>query len=168
MKKYLILFLFSSLSFVQVQAKIDKNKLIIGGNLGGTITNDIKSVTVSPQIGYRFNQFFSSGFGLGYNYYSYDYGISERISRNYLGLNVYGEVNPIKYVAFRVQPEIQYLWGKNIDSQAVPCVLVGGGLTLPAGNRGGISVMIYYDVIQHENSPYGNEIFYSIGYVFGF
>ncbi len=170
MKKQLILLsvLFSLVSIAPVQAKFDKSKLIVGGTLGGSFTNDVKSITVSPQVGYRFNQYFSSGLGVGYNYYSYDYGITGTSSQNYLGVNAYGQVNPIPYAAVRLQPEMQYLWGKDISSQAVPCVLVGAGLTLSAGNRGGVSAMIYYDVLQDKNSPYGNEIFYSVGYVFGF
>ncbi len=170
MKKYLLplVFLFLLQPATLLQAKFDIKKLTVGGNIGGNITNDEKSITVSPQVGYRFNQYLSSGIGVGYNYYSYDYGIAGTTSQNYLGLNAYGQFKPIPYVAFRVQPEMQYLWGKDIASQAVPCVLVGAGVSLPAGNASGVSAMIYYDVLQDENSPYGNEIFYSVGYVFGF
>ncbi len=153
-------------------SKFDKSKLLFGGTFGFGWGSDTRSLNISPQIGYQFNQYVAAGLGIGYSYYRYDYYDydwgKDKVTQNYLGFNIYGQVNPIRYIALRVQPEIYSMWGKNIPSKTVPCFLVGAGVTIPAGRVGGVSMMFYYDVAQNDYSPYGKEIFYSIGYVFGF
>jgi hypothetical protein len=77
----------------------------------------------------------------------------------------------------QVQPEANYIWGKDInfnprqeykfDPQIVPSLLLGGGAVLPAG-RSAMLISVFYDVIQNENSPYGNRPFINIGYNVGF
>ncbi len=149
----------------------DKTKLVFGGSIG-MVFGDYTAISVSPQVGYAFNKYFTAGAGIAYNYYSYDYVNSPDATYNYLGLNVFGRVNPIPYITLQVQPEAYYAWGNRISSQIVPCLLVGGGVTIPAG-RGGINMMLFYDVVQYKSdgyklSPYGDQIFYSVGYVFNF
>lgn len=151
----------------------DKNKIQFGGSFGLAFgSGDYTSLNISPQVGYAFNKYFSSGFGISYSYYRYKYSHDNKQTFNYLGMNLYGRFNPIQYLTFQVQPEAYYAWGNNFDSQLVPCFLVGAGFTIPAGN-GGINMMFYYDVVQYKSdgyhlSPYGDEIFYSVGYVFHF
>ena len=126
---------------------------------------DYTSIDVSPQIGYRWNEFFSAGGGVSYNYHH----SSNRYDMNYLGINVFGRVNPVRYIALQIQPELKGSWGKSygkkIDFRYVPTMLVGGGGVIPTGT-GSISVMFYYDVIQDEYSPYGKNWVCSVGYSF--
>lgn len=145
----------------------DINRLVIGGSFGISF-GDYTIINISPQLGYTFNKFTLGG-GVSYNYYGYS---DSNATLNYLGLNAYVRYQPIQYISLQVQPEIYGQWGKqrgvSIESNTVPVVLVGAGGTLPIGGNSGVSIMFYYDLIQNEWSPYGNEVFYSIGYNFRF
>ncbi len=168
--KRIVLFtvvLLTSLATIYAK-KFDIKNVVVGGQFGFNITNGQTAINVSPQLGYRFNQYLTAGAGVGYSYYSYKDVFNQKYSQNYLGMNIYGQVNPIKYVALKVQPEVYQMWGQNIETQTIPCLLVGAGATIPTGNNGGVSMMFYYDVAQNDFSPYGKDIFYSIGYTFGF
>ena len=120
-------------------------KWTLSGSCGMSF-GDYTSIDVSPQIGYRWNEFFSAGGGVSYNYHH----SSNRYDMNYLGINVFGRVNPVRY---------------KIDFRYVPTMLVGGGGVIPTGT-GSISVMFYYDVIQDKYSPYGKNWVCSVGYSF--
>ena len=74
----------------------------------------------------------------------------------------------------QVQPEMNYRFGKIIyegppkqeyhsDAVIAPSLLMGGGLVLPAG-RGEMLINLFYDVLQNENSPYGNRPIFNFGY----
>ncbi len=143
----------------------DKNKLVFGGSFG-LIFGDYTALNISPQIGYAVNKYFTWGAGIGYSYYKWD-EYPKDISYNYFGFNLFGRVNPVNVLALQIQPEIYRMWGSHVDSQAVPCILVGGGFYVPMG-RGAISTMIYYDLVQNTYSPYRDQIIYSVGYVFNF
>ncbi len=146
-----------------------KENLVFGGTFG-LYFGDYTSLNISPQVGYRFSKYFTAGVGIGYTYYKEDnyYGY-EDWTQNYLGGNIYAQLNPVSFLRFQVQPELYGFWGSyQPDKKTVACVLVGGGIILPAGRNGGISMMVYYDVLQEDYSPYGNQVFFSVGYTFGF
>ena len=139
-------------------------KWTLGGSCGVSF-GDYTSVDVSPQVGYCWNEFFSAGGGVNYNYHH----SSNQYDMNYLGVNVFGRVNPVRYIALQIQPELKGSWGKSygkkIGFRYVPTMLVGGGGVIPTGT-GSISVMFYYDVIQDKYSPYGKNWVCSVGYSF--
>ncbi len=151
-----------------------QGRMVFGGTFGLAFGSNYSSVNISPQVGYEFNRYFTAGGGIAYFYYKNDLNIGDRsdFSQNYLGANVYAKFSPIRYISFQVQPEIYQMWGsaggESIDSQTVPAVLAGGGVNIPAGRNGAVSLMVYYDLVQDDWSPYGNQMFYSIGYTFGF
>ncbi|MCP9612495.1 hypothetical protein [Coprobacter tertius] len=142
-----------------------------GGSFGLTFSRGT-SINISPQIGYQFNRYFTLGGGVGYNYYRYDEGWYENYKMHYIGLDVYVRLNPIPYLALQIQPEVKRYWGHigsaSYKGDIIPCVLAGAGGTIPLGRTGGISVMFYYDLVQNRYTPYGKNIFYSVGYSFGF
>jgi len=161
----------------KTQAKpwFDKNKLTFGGGVGMQF-GDYTLINVAPQVGYNFSKIFNAGLGFTYTYWkdSY-YSNSDKIKQtnNYFGFNLYGRIYPIENIVIMVQPEINRLW-RNVkndrndekiysDEKFVPACLVGAGLRL-----GPVTAMIQYDLIQNDNTPYGDNIFYSIGYTFGF
>ena len=147
----------------------DKSKLTFGGALGLSFGSNYTAVNIAPQIGYQFNQYLAAGGGISYNYYSYSAYRSEKQSQSYFGLNLYGRITPVSYIALQVQPEIYRMWASYLsESRVVPCMLVGGGVIMPVGARGGISMMIYYDLIQDDYSPYHSQLVYSVGYVLSF
>lgn len=151
----------------------DIRRLTFGGRFGLQF-GDYTVINVAPQIGYNFSGKFNAGGGFSYSYYKDDFyyeGDKWKDKRSYLGFNLYGRLYPIDFLVLMVQPEINRMWstlehdrtsGKIKESKFVPTLLVGGGLRL-----GSMTAMIQYDVAQNKNSPYGNNIFYSIGYMFG-
>lgn len=160
-----------------------KEKLFLGGNFGLAFGN-YTFINISPQIGYRFNHFLAAGFGINGQYVSFkerDYYTGDpyrKVSQTVFGLNTFGRVYPIRNIMLQVQPEANYIFGKQIfygppkeeyklDAMIVPSLLAGGGLALPSG-RGEMLITIFYDVLQNANSPYGKRPIYNFGYNIGF
>jgi hypothetical protein len=149
----------------------DASKLSFGGNLGLQF-GDYTVINIAPQVGYDFSKYFTAGAGVGYTYFKdSDRYTDYKWNASYLSLDVFGRVYPIDYIVLSVQPEISRMWqtvkydvgAKYSESKFVPSFLIGGGVRF-----GGVIAMIQYDVVQDKNSPYGNNIFYSIGYTFRF
>ncbi len=139
----------------------------VGGNIGFGFGSDITNINIAPQIGYAFSDWVTVGGGMSYNYYDDSrYGYTD----NYFGMNVFANIYPIQYMSILIQPEGLRRWGKDAwgrsESQFVPCLLVGAGVVIPTGYRGGMNIMFYYDVVQDDYSPYSDRIGCSIGYTF--
>jgi hypothetical protein len=162
-----------------VKKGFDKEKLFVGGTFGLSFGSYSSLVNVSPQIGYRFNRYLAAGAGVNFIYSSFKYSQysagDEKQTYGVTGLNVFGRVYPIEYLLLQVQPEANYVWGKykfydgttiKMDSKIVPSVLGGVGGVIPMG-RGGLIVMVQYDLLQNINSPYGSKAFYNFGYNIG-
>ncbi len=149
--------------------RIDPNRMVLGGTFGMGFSRNYTAINISPQLGYAVSGFFTAGGGVSYNFYHY--GTSD-LSLHYFGLNVYARFFPVRFLTLQIQPEIYNKWGSErglpIKSGLVPALLVGLGGTIPLSSNGGISIMLYYDVLQNAWSPYGNQIFYTFGYTFFF
>ncbi len=192
-KKLLGLILVSTIFFIPVSAQekekdeketeasekkkgLDPERIFFGGNFGLTFGN-FTFINISPQVGYRITQMFSAGAGLNFIYQSDKYYSGNREVKNslgYAGMNIFGRVNPFKFVLLNVQPELNYVWGKTrvsgladskIDPEFVPSLLVGAGVAIPVG-RGSMIAMLQYDVIQNSLSPYGRNAFFTFGFNF--
>lgn len=154
----------------------DKEKLFFGGNLGLGFGSHQTYINVSPQAGYRFNDYLAAGAGINFIYSSYKYDwLSLRQNLGVAGLNIFGRVYPVQFILVQVQPELNYVWGKEkydngtefkLDSRFVPSLLVGGGAAIPMGGRGAMIVMLQYDLLQRPLNPYGENAFLTIGYNF--
>ena len=193
MKKYLLFIALSSVLYIpSVVAQreepepsekkgFDKSKLFIGGNLGASF-GDYTVANISPQLGYRFNEYFAAGAGVNFIYSSIkyrDYNGNSLYKAGYgvTGLNIFGRVYPIRYILLQVQPEMNYVWGKykyydgtpdmKIPGKLVPSLLLGGGAVIPQG-PGALVIMVQFDVLNQELNPYGNRAIYNIGYNIGF
>lgn len=161
----------------------DKSKLFFGGNFGLSFSTYYSLINVSPQVGYRFNQYLAAGAGVNFIYssqkyvdfngsalYRYNYGVT--------GLNIFGRVYPIQQLFVQLQPEMNYTWGKvkyyqsntsqKLSPELVSSLLAGAGGVIPAGGRGAFIIMLQYDLLQQNRSPYGNHAFFSFGYNVGF
>jgi hypothetical protein len=190
MKKIFFLIIFSlvaSVSFAQEEEEepvkeggFDKSRLFFGGNLGANF-GDYTLVNISPQLGYRFSDFVAAGAGVNFIYNSLKYRDFNnnpiyRDSYTITGLNIFGRVYPIRQIMLQVQPELNYVWGKQksyngepdvrVAPKFVPSLLVGGGAAIPTG-RGAFIAMLQYDVLQN-GIPYGTRPFLSFGYNMGF
>src|SRR5829696_1368856 len=110
-------------------------KFFAGGNFGLSI-GSYTLINISPQIGYRFNKYVSSGLGLNLQYASQkekdqfgnDYS---KTSQGIIGLSLFGRVYPVQKLLIQVQTEINYIFGNikyyrppeqtyNLDAEIVP------------------------------------------------
>jgi hypothetical protein len=161
----------------------DKSRLFGGGSFALSFGN-ITIVNISPQVGYRFSRYFAAGVGVNGQYSSfktvngYDGSTLSREEYGVAGLNIFGRFYPIEQIILQVQPEGNYVWGKvkyydpaqefKLDGKIVPSVLLGVGGAIPMGGAGAFIIMGQYDILQNERTPYGNKVFFSFGYNFGF
>ena len=162
-------------SYPEKQKKFDPNRLVFGGIVGASFGN-FTFVQVSPQVGYMVNPYLTAGGGINFIYSSEKYANNDKYEYGYAGLNVYGRVFPIRFIVLSAQPEINYNWGtykfgngqpsQKIDGQFVPSLLLGGGLMIPSGGRGGKMITMQYDVLQNARSPYGSNAFLNVGFTF--
>lgn len=153
---------------------LDPQRLFFGGNFGLTFGN-FTFINISPQVGYQISPMFSAGAGVNFIYQSDKYNNGSREVKNtlgYAGLNIFGRVNPYKFILLSAQPELNYVWGttrvegladSKINPQFVPSFLVGAGAALPMGGRGRMIAMLQYDLIQDKMSPYGRNAFVTFG-----
>lgn len=167
MKKACLLILFIT-SITTASAQFNPNRLTIGGGLGAQF-GDYTLVNIAPQIGYNFSNYINAGAGFTYTHYSNKYS-SYKQTNNYFGANLYAKIYPIPYLVLMVQPEINRMWQtvearpsgeKSKTEEVIPVCLVGGGVRF-----GPVTAMIQYDLVQNGDSPYGNKLFYSVGYAF--
>ncbi len=192
MKAFSFLLIFCLSGFILVAQEQDqqeppkkgfqKERLFFGGNFGLTF-GDYTLINVSPQIGYRFTDRLAAGMGINMQYVrikqQYDTDSSSKKSIGIAGFNVFGRAYPIRQFFVQLQPEINYKFGREIiygprskqryiiDAEIIPSILAGGGMAFPTG-RGAFLVSIFYDVLQHEDSPYGKKPVYTFGYNIGF
>lgn len=154
----------------------DRSRLFFGGNFGARFGSNT-FVNLSPQVGYRFSEYFAAGAGVnciasaltvratgGSRLYRESFG--------YAGLNTFARVYPMRSLFLSAQPEYNYSWGRvryfngqpDVKSPGafVPCLLLGAGAVLPSG-RGSLIAMVQYDVAGSDRSPYGRNPFVSFG-----
>jgi len=157
-----------------------KKKIYVGGYFGlgfGTFTN----IEVSPIVGYNFTENFNMGIGVIYSYFSYnipnyvgggDTKVSTsnwggRINANYTFFNIVSlgtEYQFISVDAFKGYNDLGVpIYGK----EPVNVLLLGGGIRQRASKNVAIFIMAYYDVIQDEYSPYGDNIIWRFGIAAG-
>ncbi|OFX43707.1 MAG: hypothetical protein A2046_03590 [Bacteroidetes bacterium GWA2_30_7] len=178
LKRLIILFLlFSSiLSFSQEVETKPKNDVLkrffFGGNFG--LQFGYKTfIDVSPLVGYKFTDKFSSGVGFIYNYYSNNVD-GYKFNTNIYGGKIFGsyfiydnlflhseiEALSLETVFFDYAKQYQ-----NQDRFLVTSILVGGGYKFMLGKNSGVNAMILFNLNESANSPYTNPIF-RLGFVF--
>jgi hypothetical protein len=155
-----------------------KERLFMGGNFGLSF-GDFTLINISPQLGYRFSNLFAAGFGINGQYV----GVKRRnfagqpiskTSQGVIGLNVFGRIYPIQYLMLQVQPEANYIFGKQtfygspsqeykMDASIVPSLLLGAGFVIPSG-RGSMIISVFYDALQDPDAPYGTRPFINFGF----
>ena len=166
----------------------DRSRLFVGGNFGLSF-GDYTIVNVSPQVGYRFNQYLAAGIGINGQYTQIKYedvngDTWQRENYGVAGMNIFGRFYPIQQAFVSLQPELNYIWGSvkqygnpetkySLNAKIIPSMLVGAGGVLPMGGAGGLLVMVQYDVLHKSGTgndpgtPYGSNAFFSIGFNFG-
>jgi hypothetical protein len=160
----------------------DKSRLFFGGNFGLGFSSYYTLINVSPQVGYHFNQYLAAGTGINFiyssqRYYTGNVNYDYRFDYGVVGLNVFGRVYPLQQLFLQIQPELNYTWGKEkfydgspdqkLSPQFVPSLLAGAGGAIPMGRAGAFILIIQYDLLQNNRTPYGNRPFFSFGYNVG-
>lgn len=160
----------------------DRSRLVLGGSLGFVI-GDYTNVNLSPLVGYRFNDFFAAGVNVNAQYGSWRQrdGSNRTAQRNkytIFGGGVWARAYPFQQFFIHVQPEYNWVSQKNTYysdpkrteslNYGVPSLLIGGGYSQPVGGRAAISIMLLYDVLQDDRSPYQNGLIYRGGVNIGF
>lgn len=186
MKHYcfaILLLLFGFSAFAQDEEESTSQKFFAGGNFGLSVGR-YTLISLNPQVGYRFNRFLGAGLGLNLVYASQrerdpvtreDY---RKVVQGITGLNAFVRFYPTQRFLVQVQPEANYIFGKQIfyqpvketyklDAEIIPSLLVGGGLVTPTGN-GAMLFTVLYDVVQNPASPYGSRPIVNVGYNFNF
>lgn len=161
----------------------DPSRLIVGGSLG-MIFGDYTNVNISPLIGYRISQLFAAGVNINAQFASerwrtYNNVTTQRNQYTVLGGGIWGRVYPLDFLFVHVQPEYNYVSLKSTfydsdpktiikEKYGVPSLLLGGGYSQPVGGRAAFSLMVLYDVLQDDRSPYQNGLIFRVGASSGF
>ncbi|GAB2668495.1 hypothetical protein GCM10027036_22570 [Flavihumibacter cheonanensis] len=167
----------------------ERSRLFVGGNFGLSFGN-FTFINISPQLGYRFNDMFAAGIGINGQFsqrkYRFNGTLVEKDRYGVAGMNLFGRFYPIKQGFIQLQPEMNYIWGSNIEytsqqqvkrsinGKILPSLLAGAGAYLPAGRAGGLIIMAQYDLLNKQGAwpnpgtPYGNNIFMTVGFNAGF
>jgi hypothetical protein len=171
------------ISFAQDKEEKEKgfqrDKLFVGGNFGLSL-GSYTFVNISPQLGYRFSRHFAAGAGINFQYAGlkekYTTGeLYRKTAQGVAGLNVFGRVYPVQFIMLQVQPEANYVFGKETYynpgqvinfNKVVPSLLAGGGLVFPSG-RGAMIISVFYDVLKNQYSPYSNKPIFNFSYNVG-
>lgn len=152
---------------------LDKSKMRYGANIGLSLSRNYSSINIGPQIGYQASPYFMFGLGVQYNYNKvrgYRYNNSTLYKNNLIGANAFGYFYPMRFITIFAQPEINYFWSNVIDENTgdisrsngpAPSMLVGAGLRL-----GRSHITVNYDLVQHTNSPYSDNVFLGISVFF--
>lgn len=141
----------------------DRNKITLGGNLALGFGNHSTVINIAPQVGYFFTPKINAGVGVSYSYYRYK-SSGEAEKYHYAGVNIFGRFYPIPYIVLHAQPEINFMshsFAGEKDTAFVPAFVAGAGVSFNS-----VTIMLQYDILQDRYSPYGNNIFYSIGFTF--
>jgi hypothetical protein len=139
---------------------------------GGTATFSIgstSSIGIFPMIGYKLTPKISGGVEFGYEHVSYgndqstdNYGGSV-FGRLRVGRNLYGHV---EYQSMNYEIYDSY---NSSSREWVPALFLGAGYVRPLAARSSFYAEVLFDMLQDENSPYGDwEPIVRVGVAVGF
>lgn len=159
----------------------DKQKLFTGGNLGLSL-GSITYINVSPLIGYRFSDLFAAGVQINSQYESVRYknpdnSLYKKERYTVLGGGIFGRLYPLRQFFLQLQPEMNFIFGKVRYYDGTPeqkyrdhvaSLLGGGGYSQAIGDNSAFVIMVLYDILQDDRSPYGNKPVFRAGVNIGF
>ena len=150
------------------------DKVFFGGGVNMWFSNSYSFIELSPIVGYKVTDRFSTGVGVTYEYVKqsyYDpYGREFSNSDNIWGgrvfakyqvkgpLFLYGEYEDLRLQVYnRVADTFDRAW--------VPGMFLGGGLMQPLGRKGGVGIMLLYNVLYDDlRSPYNSPLVYRVSF----
>lgn len=165
-----IIFFISSTSYAQYQnlgnanqGEIKSNPWFVGGMLGGSFSNNGGSFEVSPLVGYKVTPDFRVGTRITYIYSSFNYGgyIGKRTFHDY-GASLFAQHRLFNFLIAHAEYEVlnvEYINDQNKNQRlAISSLFLGGGLFQSMGGRGFATIMILYNVLETQYSPYSNPV----------
>lgn len=166
------------------KSKFDKNRLIVGGGLGGGSLQGGYILSVTPSLGYMVTNRFHAGVNFGYFFsrqkVPYLDGSYDLSKNRVLSPSLYARFFPLDVVFLQVMPELNLAKQKfeqyyastdqtinQTFSNTVPAVLVGGGYAQRLGGSSYMMISVMYDIVQNPNSPYYRQPVFGGGLALG-
>jgi len=150
-----------------VQAKIDWNRVVYGGNFGVGITTNQSAVLLSPTVGYRFTDQLELGTGVIYQYYKINNSLLKYQSDNY-GAKIFGNYLLSESILAHVEyewlnlstPTFDFVTNRYIGNtrQNIGSLFVGAGYRQVFGRKSVVDMMLLYNLTESPYSPYENPI----------
>ena len=139
-----------------------RDRLYFGGNAGLQF-GDITFVDVSPLVGYRITEQFSAGVGGTYRY------LNNKIffppfETNILGYRIFAryDITQVLY-PYAEYENLSLKIGNEGNREWFDALFVGAGLFQPVGRRGGINLLVLYNLNYSNTRP---SFFYTSPWVF--
>lgn len=131
------------------------SRFFYGGNVSFQFGNGF-AIGGSPYVGWQFTRKFGAGIGVDYRYYTKDPYSSHSLGGRLFA--TYDIIIPILYA----RAEFSYYWfnqyenGSKFNSSSVPYLFLGGGYRQPVGKNVYLEAEVMFDVLQNQNSAYGD------------
>lgn len=180
---FVCLFCFISISAQDVKDLPFKQRIFFGGDFGLSIGTNTY-INLAPVVGYRITNRLSSGLGPIYMYEKYKYygfKTSTYGGKCFVSFTVFKDIGQylnigIGNITFHTENEILNIeklyqditTGRifGLDERIwIDNWLIGGGLSQPLGERGGINIFALWDITQNSYSPHTNPII-RVGFYF--
>ena len=137
----------------------------LGSNAYGTYY----SIGLTPQAGYMFNQYFSSGLAFDYQFTGYASRVQGAQAAN---VSLYGWYPYVRLNIKKVFAQADYDWysvpvsGGPKDREIFNRFLIGIGYFQQGRGRGGMNFLLSYDMIYSANSPFNSPLSIRIFFTF--
>jgi hypothetical protein len=142
----------------------------IGGlGLGSNAYGSYYSIGLTPQAGYMFNQYFSSGLAFEYQYTGYTSRIQGTQTQN---VSRYGWYPFVRLNIKKIFAQADYDWysvavsGGPKERAIFNRFLIGVGYFQQGRGRGGMNFLVSYDMLYSANGPFNSPLSIRIFFTF--
>lgn len=147
------------------------DKTVFGGGFGMSFGNVSNIITLSPQVGYQFTDYFMAGGGYLFNYIKIKQGFNGRQfvrldnprTQAIHGPNIFGNFFLFDQFSAGMQFEILnhnavVFNGRDFieDQRWTPVLFLQGGVSQETGNNGRVQFGLRYNLLQDRFSPYAD------------
>lgn len=118
-------------------------RLYYSGGLGFNANNQLIQISLSPNLGYKFNEVFSMGLGLSYQWIKFRV---QDVNTNNFGGKVFARGKlPANILA---AAEYEGMSFENFDRtrSLYKAALIGGGYHMKSGGKASINIFLYYNL----------------------
>ena len=129
------------------------DKIYFGGGFGFSAGSNQTNLSLSPQVGYKITEKFSTGVGISYQYVKVK---NPDISINNYGWSLFSRFNIVQqFFAYSEFERLSFEYPTNFDPVRTDrtgynSLLIGGGYSERLGGRASFSMMALYNVLYDE------------------